>query len=125
MAAGVVVERLQLEADQAFGTDHTHPPQGRIACFRSTQQVGGDRPVRVEQVKAFITAHVMRRVRAAVHTLIAKREQECMHAVGIGRRDQEVDVARGADDLVRRQREPPIKAGGVSSSENTGRTCWI
>lgn len=106
VAAGVLVQRLQLEADQAFRTDHAHPLQQRLTWARTTQQVGGDRAVRVQQVKPFITAHLVRRIRAAVHAAVAERQQLAMHPIRIHRSEEEVDITRSADDLVRRQHGP-------------------
>ncbi|HET9049867.1 MAG TPA: hypothetical protein VFN29_13005 [Chiayiivirga sp.] len=87
----------------------------------------GDGTTGIQQIHPFAAALVVAGILAAVQTLIAEFMERSIDDIGMVEGYKEVDVLRGANDLVREaSARPPISANGASrrSSRETNSESW-
>src|SRR5690606_17752043 len=77
----------------------------RRAFARFGEQAPRDRPARHDDIEAFVAAYIVGGVFAAMDATVTEAEQDGVDVVRVLGVDEEVDVARGADDLVYGERE--------------------
>lgn len=104
-ALRIVHQRLELEADQSLRTYDAQFAESGPESRCCIQETARNRAARVQEIDTFVTACVIRRIRAAVQAAVPEPNKRRVDLVGLFRFRQQIDVLGCAHHFVRCERQ--------------------